>query len=1415
MKKRTFSLFLAILMVLTVFPLSIFAEDTENVTVTIDPISFELTGECDTLVYNYSEVIGKFNGTKVTVYLETYDKLTLNATAVGSDGETPIDLHATLFRDLADVSAGYVEKCLTADFVSGTAYFGGTDGDRNYFLVIWADEGVTGSVNVTGTIEHDAATGTFPAEDVTLPASFDYELGTDDVVIVGDALISYAKQFRTELFFGDEVTVDVVGKDGPLDVNVKVVMISGGATMGVTSLNGGSASDKKGVHDTFVPLTDATYGFRVYGADLNTLGTVSVSLTKRTTGAVRLTDKLYDAETVSELPAEFTFDSTDGIEVIKDYRIYNAKLYSFTTTEDMYVTVSAFGKDTPADTSIYVYARLTGEDYGFGSYATINTDEYSDGKGEASIVYLDAGYEYAFAFCCPSDFEGTVTAGIKSYSIPKLTGEIDDYAIALDELPFSDTKEIFDCQIFYVTEYNDYFKGMIYRIDLLSGDSLRAYCAPTDSTNLFDTKVLTFFIGTSGDTVIKYYDGDAAGERGEDVLITAVEDGTYYIFVGAYDRTTDDYYDASSCDISIKVAPSITNIDSFAITVDELPYSDTKDIADCDAIYMPDRDSDYVGDFYKIDLKSGEALDIYCAPKDLSGEFDTRVIIYFRGVSGELEYLEYFDEDDAGEYGEHITYTADKDGTYYIFLGSSVSGLSDGEDTVCDISIKAAPSTVNIDSFAIALDELPYSDSKDLNDCDVYYVSERDDDFKGVVYKADIEAGDALDIYCTPQDSSSKLDTKVITFFKDSDGDISFFDYYDYDGVGEYGENITFTADGDGTYYFLLCAYEDSVNSYASNGDSTVCDISFKKGISMDEYFASAEVVTTLPYEFEYEFDPADEFYFENKSYCGTFVKVNLDAEKLVDILFADNNHGGNLDARLKIYSIDEDGKYTKIEDIDDDNYREYGEQFLLYTGDGGDYVIFFGARGVDEGDVGYGYIGYSDMEVGVAEEIYEDLTPLALPNYSDYEPDDYSFAKLQNGSVGNYRIERFTLESDTALVIREYGKNIDIECGAYLYYISETGEWLPMNDTGYYNSIGNGANRWYDQLDAGDYAVVYEYVDSEYYDTVHCEIVPYEIGLDNSLNFLDVNEDMSGDGWEWDNENSTLYLYDGFTMKTGRMSSNSGITLPYGDVTLVLCGDVEIDCIDNYGIYCYGNLNITGSNDEVRLTIKNSYQGICCVGSLWVQDVALDISTYDYSMFLGGEASFVNCTVDINAHHSGCGVFVTSAYGDGNPEVYIAGGVWNVKAGYTAIYADGSVTVEDTRLDLSATRLGYYPSLIRTYVGSVNITGVYADKLDAYDEYGNVTNLDISDIEFGFDYTKNLITNDCIFRLVSNGVIKPGDVNGDGKVNSRDVLVARSFIAGKITAESVDYNWNAADINNDGKINAIDIRLLRAMIAG
>lgn len=97
----------------------------------------------------------------------------------------------------------------------------------------------------------------------------------------------------------------------------------------------------------------------------------------------------------------------------------------------------------------------------------------------------------------------------------------------------------------------------------------------------------------------------------------------------------------------------------------------------------------------------------------------------------------------------------------------------------------------------------------------------------------------------------------------------------------------------------------------------------------------------------------------------------------------------------------------------------------------------------------------------------------------------------------------------------------------------------------------------------------------------------------------------------------------------------------------------------------------------------------------------------------------------------------------------------------------------------------------------------------EAYD----VMNIEISCTD-GNIYDENLENVPVATENSSITIIDyiPGDVNGDGVVNGKDITLLRRYYAG---GYGVTLNQSAADVNDDGKVNGKDVTLLRRYYAG
>jgi|GEM_PF-955186 len=172
-----------------------------------------------------------------------------------------------------------------------------------------------------------------------------------------------------------------------------------------------------------------------------------------------------------------------------------------------------------------------------------------------------------------------------------------------------------------------------------------------------------------------------------------------------------------------------------------------------------------------------------------------------------------------------------------------------------------------------------------------------------------------------------------------------------------------------------------------------------------------------------------------------------------------------------------------------------------------------------------------------------------------------------------------------------------------YLYLVMDDGN---MADT---SSLGGLR---YTASHAETVTIVAGGYDTIYVGSLNVTVYDPAVNTNGGLDFVNVPDSASGDGWEWDSAAQTLTL-------SGLMLSavnSNGITLPDGS-TIVLADGSENFIQTNYsaqgpaimapspdstrtGVYCIGSLTIIGSGN---LTINGSENGLTCDGILAINE--------------------------------------------------------------------------------------------------------------------------------------------------------------------------------------------------------------------
>lgn len=190
---------------------------------------------------------------------------------------------------------------------------------------------------------------------------------------------------------------------------------------------------------------------------------------------------------------------------------------------------------------------------------------------------------------------------------------------------------------------------------------------------------------------------------------------------------------------------------------------------------------------------------------------------------------------------------------------------------------------------------------------------------------------------------------------------------------------------------------------------------------------------------------------------------------------------------------------------------------------------------------------------------------------------------------------------------------------------------------------------------------------------------IPFDVPVLSSTAYeKDDNTENADGAWNYDETTHTLILTD-YTGKT-TTEADAGIVQLYsdGDLHLVLNGENTLSLVSDIGIYCKGNLTISGTGS---ITIENVHTGIYVEGEIAIDDGTVTVSA------AGAES-----------------------YGLNGRQVTIRGGEVCIYGGTSAITASGGIAVSNGVAMLagssedSAQKVSLYQGehYLKAFVGSI-----------------------------------------------------------------------------------------------------------------
>lgn len=278
--------------------------------------------------------------------------------------------------------------------------------------------------------------------------------------------------------------------------------------------------------------------------------------------------------------------------------------------------------------------------------------------------------------------------------------------------------------------------------------------------------------------------------------------------------------------------------------------------------------------------------------------------------------------------------------------------------------------------------------------------------------------------------------------------------------------------------------------------------------------------------------------------------------------------------------------------------------------------------------------------------------------------------------STVSAKLMKVELEASSILSVSFAGEDEPVDTTLWLFGESEGAFTLIEridNDT--LNECGESAQ--FVLTDAGTYYLVLSSYSDDDCGPCHGEVsvVSYQNAHQGCLDFTQDTVPVPGEGdkWSWDPESNTLTLEDGFAIFC---EEEYAINLPE-DSTVVVNGEASI-LSGETGIYAY-DLNIQGC-DGSRLNIFSVYTGIDCKDIL-IEDCALNIQSGSDGVYAEGSITVRRSVLDITSENEG----LDSDYsGKG---VTIESSTLRLVADEEGIEtSEGDVTITDSDVDIDTT---------------------------------------------------------------------------------------------------------------------------------
>ena len=556
MKKRLLATLLSLLLILSLTPITAFAQaqevtDTNGVTLNYEVTSSPQNGEYYVEGEEVDIIISVTNNSSETISEYSLDN---GYTAIYNNllpGNSSEKLSCSYVVSAEDAEAG------TKSFDIGCTYKLNGQTDNNTLsktLTVSTGRGTEiPESNDPITLEAGFAALT---ETTSLPYNAEVDLGGAGTVRydLGDGDFTYGKLLKVEVADGQVLNMAFRGSDERIDTVIEIYREeSPGRFSEVASFDNDNSNDT-GESAKYILPEAGTYYLAFLGYYEDETGLCSLNISAVAAPEDMTIEEGFAALETTQLPYSAEVDLGGEGSVHCDLGggdFTYGKLLKVEVADGQMLNMDFYGSGERIDTVIEIYREESSDQ--FSEVASFDNDNSNDTGESAKYILPEAGTYYLAFLGYDEDEMGLCSLNISAVAAPEVV-TIEEGFAALTEtttLPYSAEVDLGgEGAVLYIVEDYTLFAELL-KVDLKQGDFLRMGFYSADSSDCDTYLEIYQEDGSGGFTRLTDFDANNMRGDGESALYTVPEDGVYYLAFEGYDEM-----ETGLCRLEVEVIPA-------------------------------------------------------------------------------------------------------------------------------------------------------------------------------------------------------------------------------------------------------------------------------------------------------------------------------------------------------------------------------------------------------------------------------------------------------------------------------------------------------------------------------------------------------------------------------------------------------------------------------------------------------------------------------------------------------------------------------------------------------------------------------------------------------------------------------------------------------------------------------------------